>query len=382
MVTPLRSTEIPIAGKLCTTDMLSKQMRYPGFEWITFPAYGTLIVFCVIFGGSVIASTIEGTGLAAKYPGDKGIGRDPDVVFAEDFEEKNLQAIGERWSEVKNEEEKSLALSNEVPEFSSGKQSLKVTATRDKNTGGHLFKVLKPGYDELYIRFYVKFADDIGFINHFVKLQGSIDPPSYPEGEAGHKHTNSFSTGLEPQEISCMTYPFVPFSPPGIWHFYTYWPGMHSWQNPDGTGTSFYGNDFESKEPVIVPRGRWQCVEFMVKMNSTPEQSDGEQAFWIDGKLAGRFAPGSVKGDWIRDIFRLDEKKGKPFEGFRWRTDPRVLINKIWLLLYVNPSEGTAAKNGEYLAKHTDIKINTQTATVWFDDLVVAKKYIGPVQHD
>jgi len=154
---------------------------------------------------------------------------------------------------------------------------------------------------------------------------------------------------------------------------------MRSWQNPGGTGTSFYGNDFEPKEPSPVPRNRWQCIGFMVKMNSSPEKTDGEQAFWVDGKLIARYAPGSVTGYWMRDVFRLDETQGKPFEGFQWRTDSRININKVWLLHYVNPAEGTAEKNAAWLAKFPETKINTTTSTVWFDDVVVATKYIGPV---
>lgn len=321
----------------------------------------------------------ESEGLAAKYPGDVGIEHDSDVVFAENFEGKNLATIGQRWSELRNDKGTAMSLSKQTSKFSPGRQSLQITATRDQNFGGHLFKVLPQGYDELYVRFYVKFAADHGYLNHFVKLQGSVNPPPYPEGEAGHKHTNSFSTGLEPQSDYCLEYPYQPQPPPGIWHFYSYWPEMHSWQNPDGTGTSFYGNDFEPKQPVSVPRNQWQCVEFMVKMNSSPDKSDGEQAFWIDGQLRGHFAPGSVKGYWIRDIFRLDDEKGKPFSGFRWRTDPRININKLWLLYYVNPSEGTAQKNFNYRQKFPAANINLQTSTVWFDDLVVAKKYIGPI---
>ena len=342
----------------------------------TFPA-------CLAIGLAVFvtpfAHALEETGIAAKYPGDAGIERDPDVVFTENFEAESLQKIGEHWSDVSDAKGTSLALSGDVPPSTTGKQSLQATATRGKDTGGHLFKVLKPGYDELYIRFYVKFAADHGFLNHFVKLQGSINPPRWTEGEAGYRHTKSFSTGLEPQESSHHTYPGKSFPPPGIWHFYSYWPEMRSWQNPDGTGTSCYGNDFEPKEPAIVPRDRWQCVEFMVKMNSSPDKSDGEQAFWIDGKLTARFAPGSVTGYWMRDVFRLDDVKGKPFEGFRWRTDPLVTINKVWLLYYVNPEEGTGQMNDTYHAKNPRAVINTQSGTVWFDDVVVAKSYIGPV---
>ena len=336
----------------------------------------------LLLATTVTATSLRGdeAGLAAKYPGDAGIEADPDVVFTENFENRDFDALKERWGEISNHQGKAMALSTDKPGGSSGVTSLQITATRGQDTGGHLFKVLKPGYDQLHIRFYVKFSADHGFINHFVKLQGSINPPRWTEGEAGYRHTKSFSTGLEPQGGSYLTYPGKPYPPPGIWHFYSYWPEMHSWQTEEGEGKSFYGNDFEPVESVVTPRDRWQCVEFMVKLNATPETTDGEQAFWIDGQLAARFAPGSVTGYWMRDVYRLDAEKGTPFPGYRWRTDPAVTINKVWLLYYVNPEEHTAEHNEDYHKEHPEIRLNTQTSTVWFDDVVVAKSYIGPIK--
>jgi len=54
-------------------------------------------------------------GLAAMYPGDATIGADPAVIFAEDFESGDLAAIGRRWGDVSNKDNKALALSADVP---------------------------------------------------------------------------------------------------------------------------------------------------------------------------------------------------------------------------------------------------------------------------
>jgi hypothetical protein len=326
-----------------------------------------------------LAAPEGGRGIAAKYPGDVGFEKDPHVVFVENIEVGDIEEIGQSWGHLDNKNGKPLNLVADTPAGSTGKRSLQISATRGRYTGRGLFKVFKPGYDQLYCRFYVKFAADHGYVNHFVSLQGSVNPPSWPEGGAGHRHDNDFTTGLEPMNESRHEYPGRPFPPPGIWHFYTYWPEMRSWQNVDGSGTSFYGNNFEPKQPAVVPRDLWVCVEFMVKMNSTPDKSDGEQAFWIDGKLAGRFAPGSVTGYWMRSDYRLDDEKGNPFEGMRWRKDTRVNVNKLWLLHYVNWSEGTGAKNDAFAAKQPDAKINNESAAVWFDDIVVSSQYVGPI---
>lgn len=299
------------------------------------------------------------------------------VVFAEDFEEASLTALSARWNATKNPRGRALALSTDVPEGSGGRQSLRVTATRGENDGGHVFRLLPPGYDRLFLRFYVKFGAENGFNHHFVSLGGEIDPPPYPVGRAGLKPEKTWNSGIEPAAISRNTVPPISYPPPGIWHFYTYWPEMRSWQNPDGTGTSFYGNNFEPETPFAAPRGKWVCVEITLKMNSAPDARDGEQAFWIDGKLAGRFAPGSMTGLWERDNFRRDAG-GKKFEGFRWRDDMRVRINKLWLSHYL--SEDAFKRTDRYASGHPEFKVDMRTATVWFDDLVVSTEYIGPLK--
>jgi len=73
-------------------------------------------------------------------------------------------------------------------------------------------------------------------------------------------------------------------------------------------------------------------------------------------------------GSWIRDRFVTSgswNKDPKPFEGFDWRTDERLKVNRLWLQWYVSPEVAEKAR--------------TDTNTVYFDDLVVAKKYIGPI---
>jgi len=57
----------------------------------------------------------------------------------------------------------------------------------------------------------------------------------------------------------------------------------------------------------------------------------------------------------------------------------RLNVNRLWLLHYV--SERAFKRNDDYLADHPDFLIDTRTATVWFDDVVVAKKYVGPIKN-
>jgi len=309
------------------------------------------------------------TGIAARYPGDVGIEKDPAVLFVECFEEHTLGAVCKRWTETKNPRNRVLALANDVPPGSPGRASLQMTSRKGENTGGHLWKLLKPGVDQMYARLYVKFSKDHPYVHHFVKIGAWKNSPNWPQGEAGHRHDGkkSFQTGLEPGSGWGRN------TPPGAWFLYTYWCEMRSWQGPQGK--SFYGNAFAPARPVQAPRDRWQCVEFMVKANSAPDKSDGEQAFWLDGQLAGRWAPGTPAGKWVKDRFVAGA--GQPFKGFRWRTDNSVKINTFWLLYYM---DAVFNKKGNQFKPPPGVPYNTEGGSVWFDHVVVAKEYIGPLR--
>jgi hypothetical protein len=138
---------------------------------------------------------------------------------------------------------------------------------------------------------------------------------------------------------------------------------------------------------VAAKRGEWQCVEIMIRLNSAPDNKDGAHAFWIDGKLAGRWGPNDtspVKGYWMREVFRSgpDNEKAQPFPGIEWRTKPehfdKLKINIIWLQNYV--SDKFWEYGEKYAKEHPDFNIDLQEATVWQDNVVVATKYIGPVE--
>lgn len=319
---------------------------------------------CFLFG-SLIAAEVPG--IAARHPGDVGIASDPAVLFVEDFESPTIEAMNQRWTEAKNPANEVFTFAADVPTGSAGKQSLRMTATKGRNEGGHLWKLFERGVDTMHARFYVKFAKDHPYVHHFVKIGAWRDSPRWPQGEAGKRHdgTKSFQSGIEP------TSGYGEYEPPGAWHFYTYWQDMRSWQGPQGT--SFYGNGFAPEKPAQIPRDRWQCVEFMIKANLTPEASDGEQAFWVDGALIGRWAPGTPSGTWKRDRFVAGP--GEPFPGYRWRSDPAVKPNVFWLLYYL---EQVFSGHDQY-RNRTGATMNHEVAQVWFDDLVVATAYIGPL---
>lgn len=265
----------------------------------------------------------EKGGLASLYPGDEGIERDPRVIFVDDFETGTIEEVGARWGSLSKKE--NFDLSGNVPEGSPGVRSVHI---RDN---GHLF-THTVGVDRMYARFYVRFHEKTGYIHHFVHLVADRTPTPWPKGGAGETPPGDakFSTGIEP------TGSWGKYPPPGIWNFYTYWHEMETkW------GTVFIGK----KEPIQP--GRWYCVEVLMEANSSPEKKDGTQAFWVDGELYGRF------------------------DGFRWRTTDKLKLNSFWLLYY----------NTDQPARHNkDPDPDSRVMEVWFDDVVIATEYIGPVR--
>jgi len=265
----------------------------------------------------------EKGGLASLYPGDEGIERDPRVLFVDDFETGTVAETGARWGDIRAPE--NMSFSEDLHADSPGNRSLRIA----KN--GHLFTHTR-GVDTMYARFYVKFHERIGYVHHFVHLVADRTPQPWPKGGAGETPPGDakFSTGIEP------TGRWGKYPPPGVWNFYTYWHEMKTkW------GSVFFG-----KEELIRP-GRWYCVEVMLKANSSPDKSDGVQAFWVDGEPYGSFG------------------------GFRWRTTDELKINSFWLLFY----------NTDQPARHNkDPHPESRVMEVWFDDVVVATEYVGPVQ--
>ncbi len=298
---------------------------------------------------------VHDAGIAAKYPGDVGIERDPAVIFASGFE-----SGFDGWTRTNA---RILTIVPDATLAHSGGACCQATATRGEDTGGEIAYVLPKGVDELYLRFYCRFHPDTCWPHHFVKIRALApgfdgDAGKAPPGDKG------FWTGIEPLR--------------GTWRFYTYWHAMRGWNNPggdvpvndDGTANSgtndFYGNSFTPDGQPPVAKDTWICVEAMLRAN-TVGQSDGEMAFWIDGREVGRYGPGRPVGSWNRNVYVTSGPKNakpSPFPGFDFRTAPELRISEVALLWYVSD---------EYAAKGT-----SDRNIAYFDDVVVATSYVGP----
>jgi len=275
-------------------------------------------------------------GIAAMHPGDVGIANDSDVLFAENFESGDMK----KWDQQRGR----VVMTEEKP--NSGRWCVQMPMERGKNHGGDALKWFMPGADAIYARFYVKFSLDYQYNHHFVWLGANQRTNKWSAfGKAGLKPNGTYySTGMEPW------FAWGKNPPPGEVNLYTYFLDME----PDRKMDKYWGNGFFPPGPgkgkpagesrVIPPLNQWQCWEFMIQANTAPDKADGKQAIWVDGKMIGEFT------------------------GIRWRNDMNLKVNCLWLEHY-GYDEGDPAK--QYWK---------DSQSVWFDDVVVARRYIGPIK--
>ena len=268
----------------------------------------------------------EGKGLAAAFVADANLRAHKDVIFADDFESGDL---GGGWDETRNKGAKVLSFV-EPGAAELGRRCLRVEAHLGRDTGGGLTKWFEPT-DTVFIRFYTKFDATCDYVHHFVTLRANRSL------RGGDKWSGFGGAGLRPEGTERFSTAIEPWGnwgkdpPPGRWNFYTYWHEMKP--SPDG---KYWGNSFAVPDAPVISRGQWICVEFMLKHN-TPGQPDGEQAFWIDGKLLGHW------------------------KGIAWRKTGQLKANALTVESYI-----------------TDRWTKKPVNVVFFDNVAVARRYIGP----
>jgi len=302
--------------------------------WVPYPRLRSCaaVVSALAIGLPLLAKPAE-VGIAAGYPGDRGLGEDARVVLFEDFESGGVADLPARWDELRNPANLSL-----VPDSPAGGRSLRIAGTAG---GGHLYTRLPAAQQRLYLRYYVKYGP--ASYHHAGAWVGGYKPPTaWPQGGAGER----------PAGNERFTFGFEPVGAELRWDSYAYWMGMRA----DGSG-AFWGNTLLNDASLRVQPDRWTCVEILLEMNDPPETSGGVLAVWIDGVRVAHLGPGFPVGIWSGGAFRPDPA-GEPFEGFRWRSDPALAINFVWLQLYTT---------------------SDPSGTVWFDQVVAASEYVGPI---
>ncbi len=298
--------------------------------------------------------------LASRYPGDRGIERDPAVVWAEGFEEGSVAAVAARYDDRKNPA--GMALVPDVPPRSAGASSMRMTA-RAAATATDLYKQL-PDQDELFARWYAKYQPG-GPWHHTGVWIGGYNPPSrWPNPQAGLKPPGDdrFSVSLEPVFG-------VGGAAPRL-DFYNYWMGMRSWMaQPSGT-TAYYGNTLVHQNGFTVDEGRWVCLEVHVRLNPDPASARGAALeAWKDDVLVQRFDDAGPLGFWVRDKFCPGGADGAECTStpapadtvldLRFRSTTALRLNAFWPQNYV-----TAGVD----------------ASVLFDDMVLATERVGCIR--
>ena len=284
------------------------------------------------WGKAIGRAGTETKGLAAKYPGDAGLGDDPAVLLFEDFEtQPKLVSWMKKggWFGVKKiARGEGLELTGKIA--AAGKRSLRFNLKTGKKSAGGIMHLLKPSR-KLYFRYYRMFEKNWewprGYGPHDVGIYGWKGKFPGPAGcdlfflvDFWMSADTMLRVGTPRQKINPSAWlKKKKFAPPP----------------PGGHGVPWN----KSKPDKIVPR-KWHCVEVMVELSS-PGKEDGATMLWVNGKLVS-----DVKGLPLRD-----EEHGD------------MLFTMFFLSGYFHPG-------------------SPKDQTHWMDQVVIATEYIGPIREE
>lgn len=284
-----------------------------------------------------------GDGIASKYPGDTGIEGDPDVLFADDFESHTQPSdLEKKWDAVYQMSE--IRLATEPQNIYAGKQALEFTVPQQNNElSNAVDKMLGTERDVLHLRYYSKFQppyDVVGSshngssISAHYFINGQATPGIPADGQ------NKFLVNLENWRGDAQT------QSPGFLNVYVYHPEQRSqWGDhffptgtvlPNSSMPGDFGPNFVSRPDILPDLDRWYCYEYRVQAN-TVGQRDGRITVWLDGTLVA------------------------DFENLRFRDVENLKIDRFGLSFHIGSNP-----NGE--------------TKKWYDNVVAATSYIGPMK--
>jgi hypothetical protein len=299
------------------------------------------------------------TTLATKYPGDVGIGADRSIVFWEGFEEGSVSAVVARYDTTDNNA--GMTLVSDHPAYSSGHHALRLTAG-GRNPATGLYKSLDPSYDELYVRYFVKYHGS-GPWHHSGLWIGGYNPAlTHPDPKAGQRPTGAdrYSIGLEP----------IPEFPNKPMDLYTYWMRMHPWKaTPTGASGDYYGNTMVHNAVFRMQSDIWVCYEVHLKLNPVPTRGTGAVLeVWQNDGLVRRFDDSGPYGYWIRDKFCANDADGTECTAYRPANPTLELLNQQWR------STRALKINYFWLQNYNDTGTNSSLSLA---DVVVATQRVG-----
>jgi hypothetical protein len=288
------------------------------------------------------APPATGDGIASKYPGDQGIENDPAVIFADDFESYSKPAdLLKKWDNFYQQSGTAFATSADI--VFAGKQSLEFTVPQqDAELSNAVDKLIKPELDALYLRYYARFQapyDVVGSSHNGSSISAHYFNGNQATPGIRADGMNKFLVNLENWRGEATT------ASPGYLNVYVYHPlqrdayGDHFFPTglvmPNTSLPFDFGPDFVKRPDVIPALDRWYCYEYLVKAN-TPGQQDGRITFWLDGELSG------------------------DFPNLRLRDTAALTIDHVELSFHIHNNPNGETKR-------------------WFDNVVAATSYIGPM---
>jgi hypothetical protein len=283
------------------------------------------------------------TGIASRYPGDVGIAGDSAVIFADDFESyTSASGLPANWNGGVYHDVRIATAAGKVfagrqaVEFFLPQQSVEWsnTVARDLSKSQEL--------EVLFLRYYTKF-DQLFDVSGSCHNGGGMSAHYYTNGQASPGiPANGYNKFLAEFESWRGT---AAETSPGLLNVYIYHPeqrsqwGDHFYPNgevmPNTSLPGNFGSEFVSRPTIRCSLGQWYCCELMIKANTVGSRN-GRIACWLDGVL-------------IAD-----------FTNLRLRDADSLKINRFNLSLHagLNP---------------------TRETWKWYDNVVAAKSYIGPV---
>jgi hypothetical protein len=280
------------------------------------------------------------SGIAARYPGDAGIAGDAEVLFVDDFE--SYRTVGElttRWDQIF--QSSNFRLATEAGSYYAGAKALEISVPAGSaEVANELRKVISPTQDVIYIRAHTMWHPQnsvIGSSHNSVHASANYCCAGVPaDGK------NKFNVSADVFRLDGSV------ANPGQTTVYIYHPEQRSeWGDywyPDGRIIPFdsirgdFGPDFVPRPNFIPVLGQWYSWEMMIKANS-PGQRDGRVAIWVDG---------AIVADW---------------QNVRLRDVATLKIDLVSIDMHANAQRSAPLRK-------------------YYDNVVVARSYIGPVLRD